>query len=110
MSVTQGPDGFNGSPRKDRNKFAGHLNPLATMSSTDTIGRSKVAQTAAVMVNQGGSTFSTTRVSKVKPNNALNDTRSHQRSEPPKVNTLSQFGSGGNKNLNLGHILEDLND
>ena len=43
MSVTQGPDGFNGSPRKDRNKFAGHLNPLATMSSTDTIGRSKVA-------------------------------------------------------------------
>ena len=61
------------------------------------------------MVNQG-STFSSTRVSKIKPNNTLNDARNHQRSEPPKVNTLSQFGPGGNKTLHVGHILEAHND
>ena len=62
------------------------------------------------MANQG-STFSSTRVSKIKPNNTLNDARNnHQRSEPPKVNTLSQFGPGGNKTLHVGHILEAHND
>ena len=62
-----------------------------------------------MMVNQG-STFNSARASKAKPNNVLNDARNHQRSEPPKVNTLSQFVPGGHKTLHVGHILEAHND
>ena len=59
------------------------------------------------MVNQG-STFSSTRISKTKPNNTLSDARNHQRSEPPKVNTQTQFG--GSKTLHVGQILEAHNE
>ena len=61
------------------------------------------------MVNQG-STFSSTRISKTKPNNTLSDARNHQRSEPPKVNTQKQFGPGGSKTLHVGQILEAHNE